>query len=54
MKEYPHLDKPCYKKNFNEGQKNLKEIFAGTTFYIPNVLIITLFFWVNVLFVINS
>lgn len=52
MKDY--LDKPCYKKNFNEGQKNLKEIFTGTTFYIPNVFITALTFWLNVLFVFNS
>ncbi len=52
MKDY--LDKPIYKKNFNEGQKNLKELFIGTTFYVPNILIIALVFWLNVAFVLNS
>ena len=54
MKDY--LDKSCYKKNFNEGQKNWEEILTGVTFisqkyYIPNILIVYLFFCLNVLFV---
>jgi len=50
MKDY--LDKPCYKKNFNKGQKNLKELFTGNTSGVPNILIILLFISLNVLFVI--
>lgn len=49
MKNY--LDKPCYKKNYNEGQKNLKEIFTENTFYIPNILIVAFVLWSNVTFV---
>ncbi len=49
MKDY--LDKPCYKKNFNEGQKNWKELFIGKTFLTSNAMIVYLFIITNVLFV---
>ena len=49
MKDY--LDKPCYKKNFNEGQKNWKELFRGETFWTPNSMIVYLGIIANVLFV---
>ena len=49
MKDY--LDKPIYKKNFNEGQKNWKELFRGETFGIPNLMIVYVGIMTNVLFV---
>ena len=49
--EKNYLDKPCYKKNLNKGQKNLKEIFSGITFSIPNFLIVSLFITLNVLLI---
>lgn len=51
MKNY--LDKPIYKKNFNEGQKNLKEIFTGTIYGVPNILVVSLVLCLNVLFVLT-
>jgi len=45
MKDY--LDKPCYKENLNEGQKNWKELLSG-----GNLIVVCVGIAVNVLFVV--
>jgi len=46
MKDY--LDKPIYKKNFNEGQKNWKELLSG-----GNLVDVCVVVAVNVLFILT-